>query len=284
VPDRPMSTPDIESKLAVFSVLGADVDLDTRSRFRFHWVRSWPTPSFSPLVLLPGERLEASDLAAVEGYFAEHPNHNRAVSDRPYFNFFEGDGLYDTGRIAALCAEHGWTIEDRPLAINLMHGDQTVALPAGHQVAVARFAERGLPDEYQALVRAGFRADDEYLSWMDRACAEAPADSYIVLLHGDAGVVAGGTVSVRGALGFLSWGTVGERHRNQGYHRLLLSVCRSAAAAAGGRISALTTRNAMVRGRCDEVVELYICRKGQSNGPGPRAGARRSRADEEVSP
>src|SRR5215470_5638583 len=91
--------------LDVFSVLGeTPVDFES-DKFRFYTVPGWESPSFSPLVLLPGETLERSDLEQIEEFVRRHPIRNPALNPAPYFNFFAGEGLYDTVTIKTVCSE-----------------------------------------------------------------------------------------------------------------------------------------------------------------------------------
>lgn len=263
---------DLESMLQVFSVVGGRVEVPATSRFRFCLVPDWPTPSFSPLILVPGETMERSDLSAIERYFGDHPIVNPYVSATPYFNYLKGEGLYDEVQMTSILEGDGWVREENSLAVNLMRGVAPSKLPANLCTLVSSFAEGGLPSEYKELLWLGFNADDKYLALVEEVYAKANADTRTVMLrHADGDVVAAGTVSIRGKCGFFTWGTVHPAYRDRGFHRFLLQACRSVAVEAGARTCALTTRNPRIRARCEEIVELVICRK--QNAQVPQVGA-----------
>jgi GNAT superfamily N-acetyltransferase len=215
-------------------------------------------------VLLPGERLDDADLAAIERAFAALPPGRDGGPRAPYLKLLVGDGLYDLERVDRVCADAGWERERRPLAVELLRDAPAFELPEGCAAEVSRFAEVGLPAEYRALLRSSFGADDAYLADVEGAYRDARGDASVVLLRAASGdVVAGGTVTVGGGLAFFSWGAVAPAYRGRGFHRPLVAACRRVAARAGARLGALATRQERIRGRGDARVELHICRRPQ---------------------
>jgi hypothetical protein len=247
--------------IEAFGVLGRKVEA-LPERFVFYLVPNWPTPSFSPLLLLPGSDLGEQDLTQLEQLYSTVRVANATVKDTPYFTFIKQDGLYDVPRLDAALTSADWYKEDKPLLVKIFTDAPDCSLPEGHTTEVTEFSRTGFPAAYLDLLRDGFAADDAYVSHMERTFSGSNARTRIVLIRNPEGtVVAGGAASVRERMGFLTWGTVARTRRNNGYHRYILNHCLAAGASAGARMSALTTRNEHVSGRCDLLLELYICRK-----------------------
>jgi hypothetical protein len=248
--------------MAAFEVLGHKMPGPSADRFLFYLVPDWPTPSFSPLLLLPGQGLDNADIKRIEELYTKVRNANPHVKDTPYLTLLRGESLYDLEALQRTLGEAGWQIEDKALSINVFRGPPHARLPEHHVAEVIEFSERGLPPQYCDLLRAGFGADEAYLLHVRGTFARATARTQIVLVRNAAGeVVSGGAASVRGNLGFLTWGTVTAACRDMGYHRVILNQCLSVAASAGAEIGILTTRNDRVRGRGHTMTELLICRK-----------------------
>jgi len=252
----------LSNVLDFFSVLGeASTDFG-RGKFDFHRVEGWLSPSFSPLVLLPGRSLNHADLESIEEYIRQHPIRNPALNPAPYFNFFTQEGLYNTEAIRSVCNAAGWTIDEDPLSVEFVTDRKPVSTPPGIVVTVVDATNSGLHPEYREVLRRNFRADEAYLSEVEMAYRRARALSYTVLLGSDTGVtLGGGTISMRNSLGFLTWGSINPEYRNQGLHRLLLSACVKVAMNHGVKTCAFTTRNKFIRRKWDSFSEMHICRK-----------------------
>jgi hypothetical protein len=247
--------------IEVFGVLGRKLEA-LPERFVFYLVDNWPTPSFSPLLLLPDSDLGKQDLPQLEQLYSTVRIANSTVKDTPYFTFIKQDGLYDVPSLEAALSAADWHKEDKPLLVKIFTGDPDCSLPEDHTTEVTEFSRAGFPAAYLDLLREGFAADDAYVSHMEKTFSGSSARTQIVLIRNPEGkVVAGGAVSVRDRMGFLTWGTVARAWQGSGYHRFILNHCRAAGASAGARMSALTTRNDRVSGRCDWLLELFICRK-----------------------
>jgi hypothetical protein len=259
-----------------FGVLGRKSDALPPSRFAFFLVDNWPTPSFSPLLLLPGNTLCAHDLPRIEQLYATLRVANAAVTDTPYLTILKQDGVHDLRGLDASLAAADWHREPKPLLLKVFTRQPDRSLPADHVTDITDFAPGRMPAAYCDLLHAGFGSDDDYLAQVEATFAGASARTQIVLIRNrDGAVVAGGAVSVRDRMAFLTWGTVAPAWRDHGYHRYILNHCLATAVAAGARVSALTTRNDRVGGRHDSALEMYICRKRASDGrPLPAQRAR----------
>jgi GNAT superfamily N-acetyltransferase len=245
--------------------LGAFETLGTRhpgapSKFNFVLSPHWTTPSFSPLVLNPTEVLHVSDLRAVEQLFAKVRSPNRHVPDTPYLAILKDRYANGLEQLDHVLQAGGWLRDERSFTINFFHGSATAAIPEGLTVEVVPFFGDPLPSPYANLLRAGFGADTDYVSYVEKVFRAASSPTWIVLLRLKDEVIAGGAVSVRSPWAFLTWGTVLPAHRGKGYHQALLNSCRTVGNAHGAHASVLTTRNPLVMGRGDEMVELIICR------------------------
>jgi GNAT superfamily N-acetyltransferase len=250
------------SALDVFSVLGRPPDDLQAPKFHGFITPHWETPSFSPLVLRPGETLEREDLRQLEGFFRRHPIRNAALSQVPYFTFFEDLPAQDVAAIRATCAAAGWEVERDPLSIDFLALPMAIPSMPAVRVRVVDTTGGHLPPEYREIIRRNFKADDAYLDRVASAFRTADAQSFTVLLApGDDAPVAGGTLSIRDGLGFLTWGAVDPHHRHQGLHRRLLSACAAVGSARGAQRCAFTTRNREIRGRWHDCVHLCICRR-----------------------
>jgi hypothetical protein len=255
-------TRDLTAVLDVFSVLGERVTDFDLQKFRVYLLPGWHSPSFSPLVLLPGESLELGDLRRIEELVRKHAIQNPTLSPAPYFNFFAGEGLYDMEQIRAVCAEAGWVIDKDPLSIEVLGERLPVRVRPSLYVTLVDSGRSGLHREYQDIIRRNFNADDNYLRAVEGVYRDAKAESYTVLI-GMIGTpaIAGGTVSIRKKLSFLTWGCVNTEYRNKGIHRLLISACSTVAMSHGVSTCAFATRNKLIRRKWDRYVEMFICRK-----------------------
>jgi hypothetical protein len=244
--------------LEAFEVLGRRYQT-APGKFEFVLVPDWPTPSFSPLVLDPKENLNPADLRMLEHFFLCVRSPNRGVVDTPYLTILQDGRPERLDHIDEVLRAVGWGRDRKPLTVNIFHGPVSPTLPPGVEAEVVA-ANGRLPPAYAELLRAGFGADDVYLDYVEAAFRMAPSPTWILLLYAQGEVVAGGSVTVGAPWAFLTWGTVLPAQRGKGYHRPLLDSCRALGAARGARASALTTRNERVMGRCDEMIELFICR------------------------
>lgn len=246
--------------LDVFTVLANQIQFLRPDKFKSYHVSGWESPSFSPIILLPGMSLDEADLQDIEQFFCTHPIQNPALNPAPYFNFFRAGGNEDEA-VRFKLAEHGWQIDPDPLSIEFVDlGASSPSIP-GLKLQVLDAAS-GLHPEYRELLAHEFAGDERYLDAVERVYRRSPARSYTVLV-GPAGgaATAGGTVSVRGDTAFMSWGCVSARCQNRGLHRLLVSGCAAVADERGARVCAFTTRNARIRKRWSRYLELWICRK-----------------------
>jgi len=247
--------------LDAFGVLGRRYTSIPAARFVFYLVDSWPTPSFSPLLLRPGIRLVRDDLDHAESLYRRVRCANPHVKDLAYLTVIADADLSDPGGLSGTLAEAGWQQEGRPLSINIFSAAVPLRLPPGHAADIVD-ATDGLPATYCDLLRSGFNSDPSYLTWLRAAFSGSDAPTRIATIRNQTGaVVAGGAVSVRGELGFLTWGTVAPAWRDRGYHSVLLNYCLALSGQMGATTSILTTRNDRVRGRYDRRLELTICRK-----------------------
>jgi len=248
-----------ETAIACYGVLGEQVVDFPHDSFTYVRVEGWETPSFSPLLLRPNQPLRPADLRIIEAFFEQHPITNPAIEHSPYINVIQASGVrIDSVRSA--CAEMGWIVDPDPLLLNLLHELKVVTAPNGFAIEVHPLDAGQLPPAYRALIRAGFAATDEQLDYITRALSRRP--SWAVLLRESSGAIAaGGTVSVRGATGFLTWGTVDPACRQRGLHQVLLDACWSVAGKQGAARCAYATRNRLIRDKCDDRVDLLICRK-----------------------
>lgn len=252
----------LDIALEVFSVLGEPPDDFQNDKFKFYRVRNWETPSFSPLVLLPGARITEPDIEYIEEYFVRHPVSNRDIKNTPYFNFFGGSGLYDGQALRKICGKMGWSVDPNPLKVNLLQNAVAINLPRGFIISIYNSFEDGIPEAYKEVLRRNFNANDEYIRNVGSVFRNEDICSYTILIEShDGETVGGGSVSIRNGFGFLTWGAVNEQYRNRGFHGVLLAACKSVAAAYGVNVCGYTTRNKFIVDKRDYGAEMYICRK-----------------------
>lgn len=248
---------------AAFRVLGIPAAPGSPSFCGFV-VQRWMTPSFSPIILRPGMPIGTTELEAIDEFFRRHPIDNPALDSRPYFLILRGK----VGeRVMNAVGEHTeWCVDPTPLSLECSRiASHTAEGVASQGMLVSERPTLPLPSDYEVLLRRSFGADDNYLAAVESAFRDSDASSITVLLRSpDESPLAGGTVSVRGTMAFLTWGCVDPAARGLGLHRHLVAACAKVAAANGATSYALTTRNPRVRGRCDVQCELFICRRGQS--------------------
>lgn len=248
--------------LEVFSVLGKTPEDFINDKFKFYCVHNWETPSFSPIVLLPGEYITEPDIKYIEDYFKKHPITNRDIKNTPFFNYFGDKGLYDDQAIKQICDKMGWSIDPNPLSVNLLQSPIQINLPRGFSISIYNSFENGITEAYKDVLRHNFNANVEYIKNVECAYNDETINSYTILIksHNEE-CVGGGSVSLRNGFGFLTWGAVNEQYRNRGFHQVLLAACKSIATAYGVNVCGYTTRNRFIVDKCDSSIEMYICRK-----------------------
>lgn len=257
----------IETAIDIFSVLGESPKDFTNNNFKFYLVPNWETPSFSPIVLLPGSNINQVSLEGIEAYFKRHPIKNLAIKNVPYFNFIKGKGLYNVKKIKALCQKLGWIIDPIPLRVNLLLKQIPLDLPKGFNYVVYNSYDQGIPEVYKDVLKSNFNADDDYLKNVESVYKNESIQSYTTLVKDHNGrCIGGGTVSIRNGFGFLNWGSVIEAYRNMGFHQVLLAICKSIATSYDIKVCGYTTRNKFILNKCDKSVAMYICRKDYRNG------------------
>lgn len=256
VPSQSKSGPqlvaeDFLAALSFFEILGAKVADLLPQQFAARILVGWINPSFSPILLLPGEQPDGAALEGIKAFLREQWQKDPRGECAAYFNSVK------PLRVTA----NGWCLDPRPMSLEIFMAGRALDLPPGIRPDIVDPCGLGLPSEYRALLRRNFGADDDYLGAVERAFLNPAASSKTVLLRNDEGTpMAGGTISVKANLGFLSWGTVDHGYRGRGLHKLLISSCLKAAGEQGAVECALTTRNAQISGRGNRSLKMYIHR------------------------
>ncbi|MCP3660217.1 MAG: hypothetical protein GY830_07900 [Bacteroidetes bacterium] len=248
--------------IKIFSVLGEKSRYFKNNNFIFNLVPNWETPSFSPILLIPGETLEKKDLEYVENYFKNHPIINSAVEKTPYFNFIKGE-KDDIESIKLVCKKFNWSFDPAPLRINILEKPIAINMPSDFSFTVYKFSKiNGLVQEYKDIVKTNFDLNEQSIKFIEDSYKNKKAKSYTVLINTqDRQCVGGGTVSIYDQRAFFTWGSINKLYRGKGFHQLLLAVCKMIATSYGIDTCAYATRNKFIKNKCDSYIEMYICRK-----------------------
>lgn len=245
----------------LFSVLGTTPKDFLNSKFCYLHTPYWPTPSFSPLTLLPDNSLTRHDIQYIENYFENHPISTPSLLQTPYLTLLDFKHYSNINEIQNQLSQHGWSIDKNPLIISLIKAPIRVNNAARYEVVTKNIKKTGISSDYGTLIKENFFNDNDYVKCINELFTTAKSHSYTILLKNKNDIIGGGTISLNTNAAFLTWGAIHKKYRNQGFHKHLLAHCTQIAFDKGITLCGLTTRNPYIKDRTENIIKLFICRK-----------------------